>query len=72
MVIHVPLVFSVVLLVVELFLPHKQCGESDADKNEEKQALTQNSFAVTMARETIKVAFYNVATMILLLVFSKK
>ena len=69
MVILVPLVYSVVWLVVELFLPF-ECN--DSPENAERSAWTKNSFEVTTASVTIKVAFYNVATTILLLVFSRK
>ena len=67
MVILVPLVYSVVWLVVELFLPFECNGD-----HAERSAWTKNSFEVTTASVTIKVAFYNVATTILLLVFSRK
>ena len=69
MVILVPLVYSVVWLVAELFLPF-ECNDNPG--NAERSAWTKNSFEVTTASVTIKVAFYNVATTILLLVFSRK
>ena len=72
MVILVPLVFSVVLLVAQLFLPHKGCKMLDASGNKEESMYHRESFIVTVAAETIKVAFYNVATTILLIVFSRK
>lgn len=71
MVILVPLVFSVVLLVAQMFLPHEGCKQFDAQGNEVQSQFTRESFVVTTAAETIKTAFYNVATTVLLLVFSK-
>ena len=72
MVILVPLVFSVVHLVAQLFLPHKGCKILDAKGDEVESSYHRESFIVTVTAETIKVAFYNVATTILLLVFSRK
>ena len=72
MVILVPLVFSVVHLVAQLFLPHRDCKILDENGNEVTPEYTREGFLVTTAAETIKVAFYNVATTILLLVFSRK
>ena len=72
MVILVPLVFSVVLLVAQLFLPHAGCKQFDELGNEVQSQFTRESFVVTTAAETIKVAFYNVATTILLFVFSRR
>lgn len=67
LVVVVPGVYSIVLLLVELFgLPQKceiKVGEED---------LSRNGFAISTAKITIKIAFYNVATIILLLVFSRK
>jgi len=71
MVILVPLVFSVVHLVAQLFLPHRDCKILDENGNEVTPEYTREGFLVTTAAETIKVAFYNVATTILLLVFSR-
>ena len=67
MVIFVPLVFSVVWVVVEYFLPF-ECY--DKQRTTEKSTWTRNSFELTTSRESIKVALYNVGTTILLLVFS--
>ena len=72
MVILVPLVFSVVHLVAQFFLPHRDCKVLDRNGDEVTPEYTREGFAVTTAAETIKVAFYNVATTILLLVFSRK
>lgn len=72
MVILVPLVYSVVLLVVLMFLPHRGCHPTNVGNTTEESPFTKESFEVTTAALTIKVAFYNLATMILLLVFSKK
>jgi len=72
MVILVPLVYSVVLLVVQLNLPHEGCTFFDETGEPIESEFTRESFVVTTTAETIKVAFYNVATTILLLVFSRK
>ena len=71
MVVLAPLVFSVVLLVVELHLPPKMC-KALTDEEQEDKAWTKDSFEVTITVETVKLVFYNIATTILLLVFSKK
>ena len=44
----------------------------DASGNTGESKYHRESFIVTVIAETIKVAFYNVATTILLVVFSRK
>ena len=52
MVILVPLVFSVVHLVAQLFLPHRDCKILDENGNEVTPEYTREGFLVTTAAET--------------------